>query len=303
LLEMRSSLINGEPLSVAMERLPKVFDTITLNLVRAAEMGGTLEDTLGDIVKNKKKELAFSDSLRTTMVYPAFVAVVFGAIVLLMLTFVLPRIAKVFTSLRVQIPWTTQLLFKASEVFMDKWVFIAGGFLIVTGLTGIVIAKNGKFIVRMLLGLPGLRSLGLAIDMARFTRNFGLLLGAGIPLNETLRLSEKVVQNKKAAEAIVHMQANVEAGKPVSAGLRDNTIIPHMMIRSIETAEHSGTLEKTMHNLAEFYNDQVESKLKVVSSLVEPVLIIVVGVLVGLLVVSIIAPIYNLMSQINQTQR
>jgi len=297
---LRATLNNGEPLSRAMVRLPQAFDPITVNLIQAAEAGGTLETTLHDIVLTTKKDLAFSDQLRNTMIYPAFVMVIFGAIVILMLTFVIPRVAKVFSTMHVHIPWLTRTMFAASAYFMKHWIFIAIGIVLAIPLFVLLVRSQRKRIIRGVLSLPVLKVLGSNIDYTRFCRSFGLLMHAGVPLLDALDLSERVVQKKDILAVVRRMKVNVEAGKPMSESLRNTKgVAPPIMARSIETAETSGTLDDTLQNLTEYFDDQVSESLKVIGSLVDPVLLIVVGVMVGTLMITIIAPIYNLISQIS----
>lgn len=297
---LHETLNNGEPLSKALGRMPNAFDQISVNLIRAAEAGGTLEETLHDIVQTTKKELAFSEQLRNTMIYPLFVMGVFLAIVVLMLTFVIPRVAKVFTAMKVHMPFVTKMMISASNTFTQHWLVVTVIFFAFILFLAGFIKANSRAIARTLLSMPGLKKLGTDIDLTRFTRSFGLLMHAGVPVIEALTLSKKVVRKKSIIAIIDHMQENVENGKPLSTGLRvKKGVIPPIMSRSIETAEESGTLEQTMQNLTEYFDDQVAGSIKVVSSLVEPVLLVLVGGMVGTLMITIIAPIYNLISQIN----
>ncbi len=297
---LHENLNNGEPLSRGLGRLPQAFDPISVNLIRAAEAGGTLEETLHDIVATTKKELAFNEQLRNTMIYPAFVMVIFMAIVILMLTFVIPRVAKVFSTMHVHMPFITRAMISVSATFMHYWLFISIGFIVAFVLFVVVVKANSRAITRALLSLPFVRRLGINIDLTRFTRSFGLLMHAGVPVIESLNLSEQVVQKRSIATLVHQMKVNVEAGKPLSTGLRNaKGLIPPIMSRSIETAEQSGTLEQTMQNLTEYFDEQVNGSLKVISSLVEPVLLVLVGLMVGTLMITIIAPIYNLISQIS----
>ncbi len=297
---LHGNLNNGEPLSRGLQRMPHAFDPITVNLIRAAEAGGTLEETLHDIVSTTKKELAFSDQLRNTMIYPLFVMGVFMAIVILMLTFVIPRVAKVFLTMRVEMPFVTRMMISASNIFVQHWILITVGFFVFCIFVAGFIKANSHAIARMLLSLPGLKVLGTNIDLTRFTRSLGLLMHAGVPVIEALTLSQKVVRKKNIIELVDRMKANVENGKPMSTGMRNTKgVVPPIMSRSIETAEQSGTLDKTMGNLTEYFDDQVTGSIKVVSSLIEPILLVMVGLMVGALMITIIAPIYNLISQIN----
>jgi type IV pilus assembly protein PilC len=297
---IRKSVSNGDPLSVALERMPQAFDPVTINLIRAAEEGGTLDQTFRDLVVSIGKDIAFTDQIRAGLVYPLFVMVIFGGIVILMLTFVLPRIAKVFSNLHVHMPLVTRVMIRASNFFLADWPFVIVGVIALAILVGVIYHTQKRALIRGLLGMPGLAKLGDRIDFSRFTRSLGLLLHAGIPLNEALILSERVVQKKQVEAIVQRMRANVGAGKPLSDGLRGiKSTMPPMMIRSIETAEQSGTLEKTMQDLAEYFATQVSANLKTITALLEPILLVVVGIMVGTLMITIIAPMYNLISQIN----
>jgi type IV pilus assembly protein PilC len=297
---LRTTLNNGIPISRAMAQMPKAFDPVSVNLIRSAEAGGTLETTLKDIVDSQKREMAFSSQLRTTMIYPLFVMAIFSGIVVLMLTFVIPRVSEVFSSMNIHEPWVTKVMIKASKFFLRDWIEVIVGLVLVV-IASVVFAKaNKRLIVRTVLRLPMLKKLGINIDLARFTRSFGLLMRAGVPINDALNLSQRVVQKKQIINVITQMRADVEAGKPLSNSMhKPGSVIPPIMWRSIKTAEDSGTFDQTLQNLTDHFDSQVAESLKILSSLVEPVLIVVVGVLVGLLMISIIAPIYNMISQIN----
>ena len=298
LSELHRALVNGETLGKAMARFPLAFDAVTVNLLRAAESGGTLEETLDDIVKATKDEVAFSSNIKTAMVYPAFVMTLFTAIMIMMLTFVIPRISKVFETMHTKIPWTTRQIIHASDFFLAHWPVIILAVIAAIVSISIIITKNKRFFVRQILNLPLFRRLGLTIDLMRLTRSLALLLKAGEPLEDALILTKRTMQKKEIVGVLERMQSNIQAGKPLATGLRDTKgIVPVMMVRSMETAETSGTLEQTLQTLAEHFNNQVSETMKGLSSILEPIMILVVGLLVGSLMVTVIAPIYNTVSQ------
>lgn len=296
---MRQELSNGMSLSSAMEQLPRAFEPITINLIRAAEAGGTLEETLVDIVRNLKKESEFSAGLKTMMIYPIFVGIIFVAIIILLLTFVVPRLEKVFATMRVAMPSATKMMFAASDTFLANWMFIVPGIIVGIILISIFVSYNKRLILRVLLSLPGLNTLGNNIDLTRFCRSFALLLKAGVPLDEALELSERVMQKNRARHVVQQMRKDIIAGDTLATHLHDSKqIIPTVMARSIETAETAGTLELTMQNLAEYFDEQVARNLKVLSGMLEPIMILLIGGLVGGLMLTVMAPMYNLISQI-----
>lgn len=297
---LRDALYEGHPLSHGMEQLPTVFDPVTINLVRAGEEAGTLETVLKDLTKSIKKEMAFSDRLKASMTYPAFVLVIFVGVLAFILAFVIPRISKVFTGFNGELPAATIFLMRASDMLLAYYPFIiAGSILAIVALT-VLYKRNRRLILNTLLSLPGLRRLGHEIDLANFTRSMGLLLNAGIPISEALEFSEEVVAKKDVLRMIHNMQERVSAGKPLSEGLRDSgKVVPQMMVRIIETAETSGALEASMQDLAVYFESQVNKTLKNMSTLLEPIMLVVMGLLVGGMMLAVIAPMYNLITQLN----
>lgn len=300
LLLMKESLEQGKSISDAMQRAPRAFDKVTINIIKAAEEAGTLEDVLHDVTKTIKKDMAFTDQLRASLIYPVFVLVIFFGVLAMILTFVVPRIGKIFQSLHLPLPLPTQILMQASAFTIAYYPYILAVLaILVIGL--VVLFKTRKqLVIQAVFNLPLLRTLGRQIDLARFTRSMALLLRSGIPVAEALELAKGVVIKKEILRVVDAMQKSVSAGQPMTDGIKKSKkFIPPIMLRILQTAELSGTLEKTMQELAEYFDEQVTRTLKNVTELIEPVLIVVIGLLVGGMMLSIIAPIYGIISQIN----
>lgn len=296
---MRKGLEQGKPISESMKAAPRAFDPVTVNIVRASEEAGTLDQALTDLQATLKKDIDFSDRIKAALIYPVFVIVVFLAVLVLILTFVIPRVSKVFEAMRVTLPPTTQAMIALSDFVLAYYIFI----LVFIGLLilGIILLARyrKRQVVNFLLSLPVLNTLGRQIDLARFTRTMKLQLKAGLPLSEALELSRGVVTKKEIESAIVGMKRAVDNGEPISEGLKAHKkVVPTVMVRILQTAEKTGTLEKTMQDLADYFDEQVTRTLKNISELIEPVLIVVIGLLIGGMMLSIIAPIYGLISQI-----
>lgn len=296
---IKNGLYNGESMAKILGRFPRTFDVITVNLIRAAESGGTLETTLQDIVDTGKKEQNFSEQLRNTMIYPLFVMVVFVGIVILVLSFVMPRVSTVFESIDAHMPLITRIMLSSSKFFVRYWYFIIAAFILIIVLAVVFFKTHKKLLIRLTMSLPFLRKLGDDIDLARFMRSFGLLMRAGVPILEALKLSEPIAQKKETSEIIHQMRVDVANGKPLAASLSDtNGVVPALMDRSIKTAEETGTLDQALQNLADYFDEQVNSRLKIIGSIVEPAMIVLVGVMVGTLMISVIAPIYGMIGQL-----
>lgn len=300
LLLLKSSLTEGKPISDALAQAPRVFDPIAINLVRAAEEAGTLEETLKDLTKTIKQQMAFNDRLRASLTYPVFVLGIFGFVLVVILAFVVPRIAKVFGGLRVELPPATQFIIAASNFFLSYWPYILVGLVLFSIGIALLYRVKKRAFINALLKLPLLDRLGRQIDLTRFTHSMGLLLRAGIPVAEALELSEQTVVKKEMQTVLRQTRLDVTAGKPIAEGLRKGKkVMPSIMIRTIETAETSGTLESTMQELSSYFEEQVDRALKTATTLIEPILLVVIGGLVGAMMLAVIAPIYSLISQIN----
>lgn len=296
---LHHNLNQGKSISDSMSHLPKIFDPITVNLVKAAEESGTLETTLKDIAINLKKELEFSDKVKGALAYPAVVLLTFLGVVIVILTFVIPRIATVFGRLKVTLPLPTKILIAISSFFLDYTIFIVGGLVILGFILFFVYRFNKKFLLNIFFSLPLLSKLAKQIDLARFTRSFSLLLYSGIPIVNALELSQNVVSKMEINMVIRKCREKVNSGKKLSEGFFENKkVIPIFMVKITETGEKSGTLEKSMQELSEYFEGQVETALKTLTTLLEPILIVVIGLLIGGVMLAIIAPIYNLIGQI-----
>lgn len=298
--QLRRDLGDGRTVSDSLARAPKAFDPVTINLIRASEQAGTLDTTLKDMVGNIKKELEFNSNIRGALTYPLFVSVVFVGVILLILAFVIPRIAKVFTSLHVPLPITTKILIWASDTLLNYYPFLIVGAAGLIVLVVVLFQTQRRALANFFLSLPLLRRLGRQIDLARLTRSLGLLLASGIPIVEALELAQHVVVKREVLEVLERARAAVSAGRPLSDGFQgSHHVIPPMMLRMIEAGETSGGLEQAMQELSEYFEEQVAASLKTMTTLMEPVMLVVIGLLVGGMMLSIIAPIYSLIGQVN----
>lgn len=299
LLVLREDLNQGKTIADSFEKFPKTFNPITINLIRAAEEAGTLDQTLKDLTENMKKDMEFSQKVRNALTYPALVVIVFSGVLLLIITFVIPKIAQVFDKLKVNIPLPTRILIASSKFFLAYTPYVVGGAIAIALTLLILYKKNRTLLIKALFSLPVLSTLGRQIDLTRFTRSFALLLSSGIPITEALTLSTHVLSRTEMVKAMHTARDYVNAGKELSEGLRQSKkVIPSMIIRVVEAGEKSGALESSMQELAEYYDNQVSNTLKRVIALLEPILLIVVGVMIGGMMLSIIAPIYQLIGNI-----
>jgi type IV pilus assembly protein PilC len=297
---LQEDIGQGKKISQSFAQFPNAFDPVTINLIAAAEQAGTLDTTLKDLTINIKKEIEFTDTIKSAMTYPVLVMVVFVAILLIIITFVIPRISKVFLSLRVPLPLPTKILIYSSQIFLKYMPLVGLGVAAIVALVIFLFRTYKKAFTNFFLSLPMFSQLALEIDITRYTRSLALLLNSGIPIIDAMELAEHVVAKKSVADVFTKSRDMVSKGKNLSEGLKENQkIIPGMMIRITQAGEKTGTLAKSMQDLSEFFDTRVSKKVKNLTTLLEPLMLAFIGVMVGGMMLAIIAPIYGIIGQIN----
>jgi type II secretory pathway component PulF len=297
---MRVDLMQGQRLYAAFAKFPGIFDKVTINVIKASEEAGALDSTLKDMKDNIKKDSEFSDRVRSALIYPGFIFGVFTAVMLMILTVVIPKISTVFSQLRVVLPLPTRIMIFASNLLLKNTVIV----LIVAGalITGFVfLYKTQKqLITQQFIKLPVVSKLAKNIDLTRFARSMYLLLNAGLPITTALELSGETVTNARIQRVIKECHDLVTSGERLSVGFRRNkNIIPGIVIKITEAGEKSGSLDKAMLDISEYLEYEVSGSLKAVTAMIEPIMLVGVGIMVGGMMLAIIAPIYNLIGQIS----
>lgn len=301
LLALREDLNQGKTISDSFSKFPRAFDAVTVNLIKASEKAGNLDTTLSDLTVNIKKEIEFNEKVKGALTYPIFVVVVFVGVLSLMLVFVIPRIATVFKNLKVELPLPTRILIGVSDVVTKFTVPVLVTIGILAVLVVFLYKTKRRFLLNLLLSLPFLKDLAREIDLTRFNRSMSLLLSSGLPITDALNLAREVVVKREIYKLIGRCSDFVSGGKNLSEGLRGikKGIVPGVMVRIIDAGERSGKLDVSMQELADYFDNEVSSKLKTLSTLLEPIMLVVIGLLVGAMMLAIIAPIYNLIGNIS----
>ncbi|OGD82838.1 hypothetical protein A3J17_05095 [Candidatus Curtissbacteria bacterium RIFCSPLOWO2_02_FULL_40_11] len=298
---LKEDLNQGKTISYSLARHPKAFDPITVNLLKAAEEAGTLETTLKDLTHSIKKDIDFSSTVKSSLIYPILVLVILFAVIVLNLFFVIPRISQVFTRLKIDVPLPTKILIATSNFATENLIFVIFALFIITILIYLSYKSKKSYLGKILFSLPPVSKLIIEIDLARFTRSMALLLKSGIPIDSAIELSDDVINKNEIKIVLKDALKQVTAGKTLSSSLKKNKrVIPGFMIRIIQAGEKSGTLEKSMQELSDQFESRVTNRVKTITLLIEPLLLLIVGLLVGGLMLAIIAPIYNLIGQIGQ---
>jgi len=296
---VREDLTQGRYLYSSFSNFPKIFDKVSVNIIKAAEEAGTLDTTLKDLKDLIRKEMEFTDQIKGAMTYPILILVVFVAMMLLILVVVMPKISVVFSQLKVELPLPTKILIYTSDLVTKNTFLVAAvGIIIFTSLFVLYKIKK-KWFLSILYSLPIISGLINYIDLIRFTRSMNLLLSSGIMITSALKLSEDVVHKSEVTKAISNTRESILAGKELSDGLKQSRkIFPLIFVKIIEAGEKTGTLENSMQDISEFLNYQITNKLRGITTLIEPLMLIVIGIMVGGMMLSIFGPMYGLITNI-----
>jgi type II secretory pathway component PulF len=299
LLVLKDDLNQGQHLYATFEKFPRIFDKVAVNIVKASEEAGTLDIALNDVKEGIVKDMEFSDKIRSALMYPVFIMFVFLGVMLMILVVVVPKISSVFSRLSVELPLPTKIMIWMSNTLINYTFPVILGTMIVIALIVLLYKKQRHVFISLIFKMPLISGLVKKIDLTRFSHSLHLLLNAGIPITSALELTEQVVLNKDIKRAIRRTRDLVSSGKKLSEGFKEaKTIFPGIMIRVTEAGEKTGSLEKAMKDTSEYLDSEVTSALKTATALLEPIMLVVVGVMIGGMMLAIIAPIYSLIGSV-----
>lgn len=296
---LKDDLIQGKRVYTTFTKFPRVFDKVTVNIIRASEEAGTLNVTLKDIITIIKKDMEFNDKIKSALIYPAFIMVVFVGVLLMILVVVVPKISTVFKRMNVELPLPTKILIFLSDSLLQNTIPVLIATAVIIAFLIFIYKRNKRLLMSIFFSLPYVSTLAREIDLTRFSRSLYLLLSAGIPITSALELCQEVVMKKEVTKAIVHAKESVISGKKVSEGFKDyKKVFPNIMVKIVEAGEKTGSLDKSMQDCSDYLDYEVSNTLKLVTTLMEPLMLVFVGGMIGGMMLAIIAPIYGLVSQV-----
>jgi len=302
LLEARTGVLNGQPLSRIFENNSRYFSPIFVGMIRAGESSGTLGKSLTELNRHLNREYKLIKKVKSALTYPAILVVASIGIVIIMLTFVLPRLTKSFAQNNVQLPLLTKILVNISNALIYSPlldVLIAGG--IIGGFMYFRKTKIGKNALSYLMfKIPVVNNLVKKIVLVRFSRTLGGLISGALSISESLVLTAKAVGNDQYEVAILKANDEIKNGIPLSQALKnDPKLFPSFLTSLIAVGEKTGTLDVVLNNFSNFYEDDVNNALKDLTTFLEPLLLLFMGLVVGLIAVSILLPIYQMVGKFN----
>lgn len=296
--DIRQSIEKGTVLANSLEAHPKIFSPFYISMVKVGEVSGKLEEVLVELGSQMKKDRDLVVKLRSAMMYPSVVLLTMLVVVVMMLVFVLPQLTAIFKDFQVELPLTTKLLIAFSDLIQSYGIFILLGGIIPTILLVILSrTKGGKekthaFNLRLFI----LGSILKKINLARFSRTMGTLLRSGIPIVEALSITSDVLGNVHYKKMMHNAANKIKKGVRLVDILEENKrLFPPLTTQMVMVGEETGTLDNILEDIADYYEGEVTETMNNLSSILEPVLMVLLGLGVGTVAVSIISPIYSLM--------
>jgi type IV pilus assembly protein PilC len=302
LRDIQTEVESGQTLSKSMQKYPKVFNNLFIGLIRAGEVGGVLEEALQRLSHFLEKDMELRRKVKAALTYPAIVVVVAIAIVLGLCTFIVPKFVELFKDLGVKdLPMMTQVLVDFSDFLKSRWYI---GLAIVVLLWWSVklfgTTKVGRRVIdRVKLKIPVFGKLGHKICLARFSRTLSTLLVSGVPILQAMETVAGTVGNEIISEAIMNARARIREGERINEPLEKSKMFPPMVVHMISIGEESGALDTMLSKIAEFYEGEVESQLQSLTSAIEPVMIVFLGVCVGFIVIAMFAPLIQVIQNLS----
>ena len=297
----RKDVKGGLSLTDAIAKHPNAFTKLYVNMIRAAEIGGILDVILDRLAGFLEKEMEIRGKIKSAMMYPIIVLNFAGVMVLALFMFVLPRFKEIFLSMNVEMPVVTLALFATGDWLQSYWWVV-----LIMGVAGFIgfkqydkTARGHYNIDKLKLRVPIFGDLSLKMSIARFCRTFGTLIASGVPMMRSLEIIGETSGNAVLAESIVNARTSIREGAKISHPLAASGLFPSMVTHMIDVGEETGRLSEMLCKVADFYDDEVDSLVKGLTSLIEPMLIVFMGVLVGFIAISVMSPIFKLVSSIH----
>lgn len=286
----------GGTMSDAMRQNPKAFPDILANMVAAGEISGKMEISFERMAVQFEKDGAIQAKIKSAMTYPIVILIVLIGVVGLLMVMVIPTFSEMFKDMGTKLPAATQVLVDFSDFLMKRWYIVIG--IVVALIFGIKIFKNTpagqQFFGNLALKMPIISNLSVKTAAASFSRTFATLLASGISMIDAIEQTAKVMKNKVIREKVLECKGQVAKGVPLSVPIRQMDIFPSMLPSMMHIGEETGNIEEMMEKVADFYEEEVENAVNALTSMMEPLIIVVMGVTVGGIVIAIYSPILSM---------
>lgn len=301
LREISGDIQSGATFSEALSKHPKQFDRLFVNMVRAGEVGGMLEVVLNRLAVFMERREALKRRVKGALIYPIAVIIIASCIVGFLLVKVVPVFADIFKEFGGQLPWPTQFLISAGDFMVYKWWLL----IVVLAWTVISIKLVFKFHAvrrfrdRAVLKIPLVGDLVTKVAVARFARTLGTLITSGVPILQALKITKETIGNEIIQDAVDKVHDSIKEGDTIAAPLDETKVFPAMVVNMIDVGEETGSLDAMLMKVADIYDAEVEVAVEAMLTLMEPMIIVLLGIVIGFIVISLYLPIFTLGDQIN----
>ena len=298
--QVRSDVESGASLADAMKKHPKAFDNLFTNMVAAGESGGILDIILQRLSVYIEKAVKLNSQVKAALIYPVSIIVIAAMVVFVILWKVIPVFAQLFAGLGGEMPLLTRIVIAASNFVADYFIFIL--MIVVFGYIAIGrwhrTPHGRRLLDGALLKIPVVGMLLRKISVARFCRTLGTLTASGVPILDGLEITAKTAGNAIIEDAVMAVRKNVEEGKTISEPLAQTKVFPSMVVQMINVGEQTGALDQMLSKIADFYEEEVDTAVAGLMKLIEPVMITVLGGVIGTIVAAMYLPLYSVLSKI-----
>ena len=300
LREVLYDVESGHTLAAAIGKHPKVFSELFVNMVAAGEAGGILDTILLRLATFLEKNDALIRKIKGAMVYPSVIFSVAGMAIVILLIFVIPTFQTMFESAGIPLPLPTRIVIGMSAFLQAFWWAVLGG--IIGGafaIRAIYATPGGNLAIdRILLTLPILGDLQRKAAVARFTRTLGTLVSSGVSILEGLEITAKTAGNRVIHDAVMSSRTSIAGGETIAGPLKESGVFPPMVVQMINVGEQTGGLDNILTKIADFYDDEVDAAVEVLLAAMEPIMIVVLGVVVGGMIVAMYLPIFDMINAV-----
>lgn len=299
--QIEKGVRQGHPFSESLAKYPKVFNELYINMIRVGEAGGSLDRVLIILAEQMRKDHELIRRVKGAMIYPAVIITAMIGIGILMMVMVVPKLTEVFTELNIELPLSTQIIIGLSNFFKNHslWGLVILIILIVLGRLALKNKKVKRVLDKAYLHLPILSNLVQKINSARFARTLSSLIDSGVTIVESLQIVAGTLGNICFKETLINSAKQVQKGEDLSQSLSGyKNLYPPMVTQMIQVGEKTGSLTDILKNLADFYEEEVDNTTKNLSSIIEPVIMIIIGAAVGFFAISMIQPMYSMIGGI-----
>ncbi len=286
----------GATLASALASHPEVFNAIYVNMVKAGETGGILDQVLDRLATQQEKDAEVVSKVRSAMIYPAVITTATVSAFFFLMTVIVPKLSSIFEDAGAALPWYTKAMLAISGFLVHDWFIVIGGFVVaVIAFTRWKKTPRGKRIIdRLMLKAPIIGPILVKVNIARFARTFGSLMASGISVLDAINSTKTALGNSVYQDELAEVAQKVKNGRPMSEHIRASKNFPAIVGQMLSVGEETGQIDSILLKLAEFYEKEVDTVVEGITSIIEPILIIVLGGMVGFIVISVFGPISSI---------